>query len=91
MTSSLGEIGRDIAARLQDRFDPDFLEVRDDSAQHAGHMGAHPAGETHFHIVIKSTAFDGLSRVAAHRQINTALADHLSGHVHALQITIQKD
>lgn len=88
--AATGPIGQDIARLLFDALAPDYLLVRDDSAHHAGHMGAHPAGETHFHVTISAAALSGLTRVAAHRAVNTVLADHLAGHVHALQIEIKK-
>ena len=75
-----------IAAKLRDAFNPEELTVIDESAQHAGHGGARPEGETHFAIEITSTAFVGKSRIDASRMVHDVLADELKGPVHALSL-----
>ena len=72
--------------KLARAFAPSFLEVIDDSHQHAGHSGARPGGQTHFTVRITSPAFAGQSRVQQHRAINAVLAEDLAGGVHALAI-----
>ncbi len=72
--------------KLNSAFSPDELEVRDDSHQHAGHVGARPEGETHFSVHIVADAFCDLSRIQRHRMINKVLAGELAGPVHALAI-----
>ena len=72
--------------KLTQAFAPAFLEVIDDSHQHAGHSGARPGGETHFTVRITAAAFAGKSRVQQHREINAVLAEELKGSVHALAI-----
>jgi len=40
---------QDLAQRLQQRLQPQVLEVLDESAAHAGHVGANESGQgTHF-------------------------------------------
>jgi BolA family transcriptional regulator, general stress-responsive regulator len=63
------------------------LEIEDESARHAGHAGARPGGETHFRVSIVSSAFEGHSRVARHRQVYVALDKELETAVHALALT----
>jgi BolA protein len=75
-----------IAAKLTAAFAPSALEVVDDSHRHAGHAGASPAGETHFHVRIVAAAFEGQSRVARQRALYKALAAELAGPVHALAL-----
>ena len=77
-----------IAAKLTETFAPTFLDVRDESDQHAGHSGARPGGETHFRVRIATRHFDGLSRIAQHRAVNAALDAELKGRVHALAIEV---
>ena len=77
-----------IAAKLTQIFEPTFLEVRDESDQHAGHSGARPGGETHFRVRIATRHFDGLSRVAQHRAVNQALDAELRDRMHALAIEV---
>ncbi len=53
--------------KLTAAFAPSALEVRDDSARHAGHAGAARAdggvGETHFYVRLVSAGFEGVPRV----------------------------
>ncbi len=83
-----------IAAKLADAFEPEHLEVINESHLHAGHHHSGPGedgtfdgqGETHFRVRIVSSGFSGLSRVDRHRAVNSVLADELAGPVHALAI-----
>ncbi len=79
-------VAEQIKSKLEAELAPARLEVIDESHKHAGHSGARPGGETHFHVVIASSAFDGLTRVAQQRLIHKILADELAGPVHALSI-----
>ena len=72
-----------IEALLRDRFQPVHLELNDDSARHAGHPGA-AGGGGHFTLVIVSAAFEGLSLLEQHRQVNEALKELLGAEIHAL-------
>ncbi len=77
--------------KLTAAFAPQVLDVRDESASHAGHGGATRAdgshGETHFHVRLVSQAFDGVSRVERQRRVYAALAAELAGPVHALSLS----
>ena len=75
-----------IAARLTEALAPTHLEVVNESALHAGHMGDDGTGETHFRVDIESPAFAGVSRIERQRHVNRALADLLATHIHALAI-----
>src|SRR5258708_26524821 len=46
-----------IRAKLTAALQPTRLVIRDDSHRHAGHAGARPEGETHFHVEIVSAVF----------------------------------
>ena len=80
-----------IRDKLAAAFAPSTLVVQDDSASHAGHSGATRGdgsrGETHFTVRIVSEQFAGLSRVERQRRVYEALAQELSGPVHALSLT----
>ena len=62
------------------------LELTDNSAQHAGHAGAAPGGNTHWRLVIVSPAFSGKNTVARHRMVYDALRDLMNRPIHALEI-----
>ena len=75
-----------IAEHLRVAFAPTVLEVRDDSAQHAGHAGAAPGGETHFRVRMVSAAFAGRSRLDRSRAVHAALQAEFDGGLHALAL-----
>lgn len=78
-----------LQARLSERFAPDFLRISDDSAQHAGHAGAAPGGQTHYTVEMVSKEFAGKSRVARQRSVNEALAAEFASGLHALALRLR--
>lgn len=72
-----------LRAALQS-LEPTLLEIRDDSARHAGHPGAREGG--HFHVVIASPVFAGRSAVERHRMVYAAAAELMGRDIHALSI-----
>ncbi|MEO0497673.1 MAG: BolA family protein [Pseudomonadota bacterium] len=85
-----GPIAARMEAKLQAAFSPSRLEVINESHMHAGHAGDNGTGESHFRVRIKADSLGNQTRVAQHRAINTALAEELSGAVHALAIDVQR-
>lgn len=77
-------VSESIQAKLTNALAPLRLEVVDESHLHAGHAGAREGGQSHFRLVIVSSSFEGLSRVARQRLVNDLLREELSGPVHAL-------
>jgi BolA protein len=78
-----------IEHQLKIKLQPTYLEVIDESADHAGHMGANPEGfGTHFRVRIASTAFAGKTRVARHRLVYDAMQNFIDQGLHALAIDI---
>ena len=78
-----------LTQRLQERLNPVFLEVLDESAAHAGHVGADDSGMgTHFRVRIESPVFTGKSRVARHRLVYDALQEYIDQGLHALAIEV---
>lgn len=84
----MGAVADSISRKLEAAFAPSALEVRDDSARHAGHAGARPEGESHFDVAMTSTVFNGLSRLERQRRVNAVLAEELAGPVHALTLRL---
>lgn len=77
-----------IGAKLQAAFDPQDLEVIDESEKHIGHAGYREGGESHFHVRMKAAALDGMSRVARHRAVHQAIGAELIGRIHALSMDL---
>lgn len=78
-----------LTQRLQERLQPAFVEVFDESASHAGHSGANGSGwGTHFRVRIQSDIFTGVSRVSRHRLVYDALQEYIDQGIHALAIEV---
>ena len=92
----MGIIGTAIKEKLEEAFNPSQLEVIDESHKHAHHRGAHEhaaqmqemgrsSAESHFHVIIVSGAFEGLSRLAKHRAVLEVLESEVK-QIHAFSL-----
>ncbi|KAH3922096.1 hypothetical protein HBI56_013060 [Parastagonospora nodorum] len=76
---------------ITDALKPSTLQIFNDSHKHAHHqaMQGVTSRETHFRLVITSSAFEGKMQLARHRMVNTLMKDELAqeGGIHALQLT----
>jgi BolA protein len=78
----------DVAAAIRSRLaelEPEALELRDESAAHAGHAGARSGGG-HFRLTIVSPRFRGQTTLARHRLVYAALGPLMQREIHALAI-----
>ncbi|MBH1973821.1 MAG: BolA family transcriptional regulator [Rhodobacteraceae bacterium] len=80
-------VADDLTKRLTQAFQPDRLEITNESAKHAGHGGDDGSGESHFHVLIRAQAFADMNRVARHRAVHAALGD-LNHRIHALALDL---
>jgi BolA protein len=74
-----------IEAILRARFRPARLEIRDDSAAHAGHAGA-ASGGGHYDILIVAAEFEGQPLLDRHRLVHEALRDLIGREIHAIAL-----
>ena len=81
-----GPVQAAMRRKLAEALAPTRLAIVDDSARHAGHVGARPEGETHFTVEIVSARFAGLTRVARQRLVHRVLEAELRSRVHALAL-----
>ena len=77
-----------IRSRLEAAFDPEELEVVDDSHRHAGHAGARD-GRGHFQVRIRSRRFAGKRTVERHRLVYAALGSLMQTDIHALGLVVE--
>ncbi len=80
--SAASATGARIQNLLQQRLQPAHLEVRDESAAHAGHSSA--GGKGHFRLRIVSTCFAGLKPLQRHRLVNEVLSPLFETELHAV-------
>ena len=74
-----------IRGRLEAAFQPDELDIVDDSHLHAGHAGARD-GRGHFRVRIRSRHFTGKKTLERHRMIYAALGALMQSDIHALGV-----
>lgn len=75
-------------SKLQKEFTPFVLEVLDLSHLHKGHAGYHPAGETHFKVVLVSDRFKGKTRLERHQMVYKSLEAEIKK-IHALELVLK--
>ena len=75
----------EIERRLREAFEPEALDVEDQSHLHAGHEGAKD-GRGHFRVMIVSDAFAGMNAIARHRAVYAAMGELMTTDIHALSI-----
>lgn len=79
-----------IRAKVTAAFNPQTLEIYNDSHLHSHHkaMQGSTSKETHFRLVITSDAFKSKMQPARHRMVYALLQDEMAqeGGIHALQL-----
>lgn len=80
-------VSDEMKARLEAAFQPEVLEIVNESHKHAGHGGDDGSGESHFHLKIRAAALAAMTRVARHRAVHAALGD-LNTRVHAIGLDL---
>jgi len=80
-------VAKEIEQRLIKAFSPEEIEVIDESHLHVGHAGYREGGESHFKLIIKSTALGEYNRVDRHKRIYAELSELMESQIHALSIT----
>jgi BolA family transcriptional regulator, general stress-responsive regulator len=73
--------------RLENAFQPQRLQIVDDSDKHKGHAG-NDGYAGHYTVIISSQAFKDKSLVNAHRDVYSVLNDMIPAEIHALIIKI---
>lgn len=62
-------------------FDPQVVDVADESHMHAG-----PNSETHFKVVLVSSAFEGLARIKRHQAVYKLVETEMQQGLHAIAL-----
>lgn len=70
-----------LETRLREVFNPTHLQVINESHMHSR------GSDTHFKLIVVSSAFQGLKLIQRHRAVNEALGEAWSSGVHSLTIT----
>ena len=74
-------VQQQIEQKLQAEFDPQYIEVVNESSSH----NVPPGSESHFKVTLVSERFEGEKLIARHRLVNGALKEVLET-IHALAL-----
>ena len=77
-----------ITEKLLAGFDPEFLQVLDESERHRGHADWTEGKSTHFRVRIVAKSLAGLGRIDRQRAIMEPLKDEFAAGLHALAIEV---
>ncbi|XP_061175323.1 DNA-binding transcriptional regulator BolA-like [Saccostrea echinata] len=81
-TLSQKPVEESISKKLASKFQPQHLEVINESSKHNVPKGS----ETHFKVIVISDMFEGVPLIQRHRLVNEVLKEELENGVHALSI-----
>jgi BolA protein len=74
--------------KLVKAFQPELLQIINDSDKHMNHPGSPNSGASHFRIKMIAEAFKDKSRIEKHRLVYAALEDDIKSGVHAIQLDL---
>lgn len=80
-------IHNNIEKKLQAHFQPDHLQVINESFMHNVPEGS----QTHFKVILVSPVFAGERLINRHRAVNKVLQDELANQIHALALHTYTD
>lgn len=78
------KVQKRIQAKLTAAFQPEHLEVINESGNHK----VPPGSESHFKVILVTDQFAGKPTLMRHRQVNKVLAEELNGTIHALSLRV---
>ena len=87
MVFDSGETAKKIEEVLRREFAPTEFSIEDNSHHHRGHRQA--GGGGHFHVLIRSARFVGLSPLARQRLVIAAVKSMMDKEIHALSMSCQ--
>lgn len=73
---------------LEKTFNCVELRIDNQSHLHAGHASSPQSGQSHFHVLVVSDDFLGMTRVQRHQAINAVLTPLFERGLHALSLTL---
>jgi len=85
-----GPLVQKLEEKMKVAFNPQSLEIINESHLHAGHQpGFDGQGESHIRVRMVAEHFNGMSRVNIHRAVNEVCADEIAAGLHALAIDVK--
>jgi BolA protein len=78
-----------IEQRLRKALHIDFLQIKNESAKHAGHAGDNGSGESHYVITISAQELNALPRLQRHRKVLEILGPNITKETHSISLNIR--
>lgn len=82
-------IEEEIKFVIERDFNPEHLEIMNESNKHAGHAGDNGTGQTHFQLLVVSKAFEGCNRMQRQQKVNDSLMFLFSKGLHAISMSLK--
>ena len=77
-----------IQTQIERELKPVSMKLTNDSGKHQGHAGDDGSGQTHYTLMVVSSAFEGMSRVERQRTVNTIINPAFSQGLHAISMKL---
>jgi len=74
--------------KINDKFNPDKLQIIDNSYLHTKHKSFDPK-KIHIKIIINSAKLKKMAKIEAHKEIFSLLKNEMKDKIHALEIEIK--
>ena len=84
----MGPIEKQIKEKLSTALNPAEMHIMNESEKHAHHKGNPGGDETHFHIYVKCSQFNGLTTLEKHKLIYEILAGEIPK-IHAISLKLK--
>lgn len=78
-----------IKQKIIEEFSPERFELINESDKHVGHAGHDGSGDSHFKLMVVSSAFDGCTRIQMHRMVTNLLNPLFDKGLHALSLDVK--
>ena len=76
-----------IKEKIKEKINPENLVLIDNSRLHTKHKSFDP-NKFHIKLIIKSQKLKSMSKIAAHKEVFSALKQEMKDKIHALEIEI---
>ena len=82
------KIAHAIKSQLYDNFQPETVEIINESHLHVGHQGHDGSDETHLRIKISAKTLNEMSRLERHRAVKRVVKPFMDTGLHACTIEV---
>ena len=78
-----------IKQKIMEELKPEHFELINESDKHIGHAGHDGSGDSHFKLIVVSSAFGDCTRIQMHRMVTDILSSLFDEGLHALSLDLK--